>query len=168
MTPTALEPVTQIVQVAYPQVYLACHTRHQRKRSTEHRLSPRDASLLAHLDERAPIAPSRLATHLGIARSTLSEALKRLSALGFVRPARHASENAPRAVGRAGVLLSPQGSRAIRDTSVLETARLRAALATLSPRERARIADGMATLAAACRQLEPPGGLRSRGSGETA
>lgn len=162
MTPTALEQVTQIVQVAYPQVYLACHTRHQRKRSTEHRLSPRDASLLAHLDERAPLAPSRLAAHLGIARSTLSEALKRLIALGFACQATHATENGPRRIGRASVILSDLGARAIRDTSVLETARLRAALATLSPRERARIADGMATLAAACRLLTSPSGQRSR------
>jgi DNA-binding MarR family transcriptional regulator len=168
MTPTALEQVTQIVQVAYPQVYLACHTRHQRKGSTEHRLSPRDAMLLAHLDERSPLTPSRLAAHLGIAQSTLSEALKRLSALGFERPATRASESGPRPVGRPGVLLSAQGARAIRDTSVLETARLRAALAMLSPRERARIADGMATLAAACRRLTPERGQHFGGSGEAA
>src|SRR5438128_2286354 len=79
-----LDQAVRIIQVSYPQVYLACHTRHQRKRSTEHRLSPRDASILAHLREDVPTTPSRLAAHLGIGRPTLSEALKRLDALGFV------------------------------------------------------------------------------------
>src|SRR5215208_5082934 len=120
-----IDQAIHIVQVSYPQVYLACHTRHQRKRSTEHHLSARDASILAHLDEHVAIAPSRLAAHLGVARSTLSEALKRLAALGFVRDA----QASPR---MTAVVLSPRGARAIRDTSVLETRRLRAALEGLS------------------------------------
>lgn len=144
----------QVVQVSFPQVYLACHTRHQRKRTTEHRLSARDSSILAHLDEQQPVAPSMLAAHLGIARSTLSEALKRLVALGFVR-----SENtaAGRTAGRTtAVCLSAKGLRAIRDTSVLETRRLRAALDTLPPNELRAIVVGMTRLAAACRQMAEP------------
>ena len=80
-----LERTVQIIQVAYPQVYLACHTRHQRKRTTVHRLSPRDSSILAHLDPVVPMKPARLAAHLSIARSTLSEALKGLTALGYTQ-----------------------------------------------------------------------------------
>ena len=147
-----LDQVVHIVQVGYPQVYLACHTRHQRKRSTEHHLSARDASILAHLDERVPVAPARLAAHLGVARSTLSEALKRLVALGFVR-AGGTTANGRRTTA---VLLSPRGAHAIRDTSVLETARLRAALESLSPTELRAVARGIERLAAACRALEKP------------
>src|SRR5678815_810275 len=144
----------QVVQVSFPQVYLACHTRHQRKRTTEHHLSARDSSILAHLDEHRPIAPSTLAAHLGIARSTLSEALKRLVALGFVRT-EHARAN--RAAGRTtAICLSAKGVRAIRDTSVLETRRLRAALDTLPPNELRAIVVGMTRLAAACRQMAGP------------
>lgn len=77
----SLERTLQVVQVGYPQVYLACHTRHQRKRTTAHRLSARDSSILAHLDVASETTPARLATHLGIARSTLSEATKRLEIL---------------------------------------------------------------------------------------
>jgi len=85
-----IDQATQTVQVSYPQVYLACHTRHQRKRSTEHNLSPLDASILANLDEQTPVTPARLAAYLDIARSTLSEALKRLVSLGYVvRDFRH-------------------------------------------------------------------------------
>ena len=69
-----IERTIQIVQMAYPQVYLACHTRHQRKRTTVHALSGRDSAILAHLDEREGIAPANLARHLGVARSTLSAA----------------------------------------------------------------------------------------------
>jgi DNA-binding MarR family transcriptional regulator len=132
------------VQVAYPQVYLACHTRHQRKRSTEHRLSSRDSSILAHLDEAIPVAPGRLATHLGIARSTMSEALAVLIRLGYVARATP--------IG-AAVVLTARGRRAIEETSVLETGRLHAVLASLSPADRRLVSRGLMRLAAACRAL---------------
>ena len=147
-----LERAIRVVQVTYPQVYLACHTRHQRKRSTEHRLSARDSSILAHLDDVTPTAPAQLAKHLGIARSTMSEALKRLVALGFVG----------RADRSAAVVLREKGQRAISDTSVLETARLHAVLAAVPARDRAVICRGMQLLADACRDHRL-GYQRSRG-----
>jgi DNA-binding MarR family transcriptional regulator len=139
----------QIVQTTFPHIYLACHTRHQRRRSAETRLSARDASILAHLDERTPIAPGKLARHLGIATSTLSEALKRLASLGFVA----SPDGAGQSRRRVSVVLSKKGAEAIRSTSVLETARLEAALGAASARDRARIESGMTTLANACRSL---------------
>jgi len=143
-----IDQVVQVVQVAYPQVYLACHTRHQRKRSTDHRLSARDAAILAHLDVERPMQPSRLAHHLNVTRSTLSEALKRLTALGFVA---RVSGSADRR--SSGALLTPKGARAIHDTSVLETRQLRAAI-ELAPRDdRAAIVLGMNRLADACRRM---------------
>jgi DNA-binding MarR family transcriptional regulator len=137
-----VDQATRVVQMTYPQVYLACHTRHQRKRSTEHRLSSRDASILAHLDESRPIAPAQLARHLSIGRSTMSEALKRLVALGFVE----------RANG-SGVTLSAKGTSAVGETSVLEADRLAAALSGVSASERQLICRGFERLAAACRSL---------------
>ena len=145
-----VDQATRVIQASFPQIYLACHTRHQRKRSTEHRLSSRDATILAHLSERDPLAPSRLAAHLGLARSTLSEALKRLVALGYVRVASGGG-------GRTTpVLLSGRGARAIRDTSVLETRRLRAALDPVAPSDLRTIAAGLSRLATACRALRDP------------
>ena len=137
------DEVVQAVQIAFPQIYLACHTRHQRKKTTPHRLSQRDAAILAHLDPSIGTTPARLAKHLGIARSTLSEALKRLIASGFVR----------RESGRTTVVLSDVGMRAIQDTSVLETDRLSAAIETLSRQNRTIVARGLRLLADACRQL---------------
>ena len=140
-----LDQAIHIVQVSFPQVYLACHTRHQRKRSTEHRLSQRDSAILAHLDLELSMSPAKLATHLGIARSTLSEALKRLIAMGYARSAA--------ATGRTNqVLLTAKGARAIRDTSVLETSRLRSAMKELSRGELTLVAGGMERLASACRE----------------
>lgn len=141
-----IEQTIRVVQMAYPQVYLACHTRHQRKRSTEDHLSQRDAAILAHLDESWPTAPGRLARHMNVSKSTISEALKRLVTLGYVEGGSTGSS------GRiTGATLTTRGARAIRDTSVLETKRLHRALAGLKPRELALVADGMLRLAAACR-----------------
>lgn len=148
-----VDQAIHIVQVSFPQVYLACHTRHQRKRSTEHQLSQRDASILAHLHPTSPISPAKLGGHLGIARSTLSEALKRLIALGYA-----ASAASTRRTNQ--VVLTSKGARAIRETSVLETNRLRAAMTALSARDLAVVTQGMERLAAACRQMEIP--LQSR------
>jgi DNA-binding MarR family transcriptional regulator len=147
-----IDQTARIVQMAYPQVYLACHTRHQRKRSTDHGLSQRDAAILAHLDEARPTAPSQLARHLGVSRSTASEALKRLAQLGFV--ARGQVSNTGRSTA---ALLSSKGARAIRDTSVLETARLRAALSRATVAERRAIAAGLTQLARVCRTLSDAG-----------
>lgn len=149
-----------LVQVAYPQVYLACHTRHVRKRSTEHHLSQRDAAILSHLDERVPLDQALLTVHLGIAKSTVSEALKRLAALGYVRQMATAGARTGRRP-KLGVLLTSRGSDAIRDTSVLETTRLQSALALLSPRQRRHVATGLATLARACRRFSEIQGRHS-------
>jgi DNA-binding MarR family transcriptional regulator len=143
-----LDQTIQVIQVSFPQIYLACHTRHQRKRTTDHALSARDSSILAHLDLETPTQPSKLAIHLGVSRSTVSEALKRLTALGFVER---------KAVGEdartSGALLSQKGAAAIRDTSVLEADRLRAALELATSDERDAIALGLSRLADACRRF---------------
>ena len=148
----SIDQVVQVVQVAYPQVYLACHTRHQRKRSTDHHLSARDAAILAHLDVERPMQPSHLSRHLNVTRSTVSEALKRLTALGFVvRVARSGDRRS------SGAVLSPKGARAIRDTSVLETRQLRAAISLASRDDRSAIVLGMSRLAEACRRMTERG-----------
>jgi hypothetical protein len=44
----------RLVQVAYPQIYFACHTRHLRRASSATQLSPADSTLLAHLEQLTP------------------------------------------------------------------------------------------------------------------
>ena len=64
------------VQRLYPQIYIACHTDHIRAVSTAWRISSQDASILVHLDREAGLSPRRLASHLGVAPSTLSAAIQ--------------------------------------------------------------------------------------------
>lgn len=126
------------VQLAYPRVYLACHTEHQNSRTTPHRLSPRDATILAHLSPSASVRQSDLGRHLGVAKSTLSEALRWLIECGYV--ARDPNDE---------IRLTPHGVEAMSSTSVLQRDRLEAVLASLSEADRARAVEGLELLARA-------------------
>lgn len=140
-----------IVQIAFPQIYLACHSRHQRKRSNATNLSQRDAAILAHLSPTCGIAPSALARHLGIARSTLSEALKHLVRLGYAKAIHDGDRKR-----LTSVVLTEAGVRAVSSSSVLESARLLQALKALSPGQLSTVTDGMTLLANACRSISAP------------
>jgi DNA-binding MarR family transcriptional regulator len=155
-----IDAAVTTVQLTYPQVYHACHTRHQRKRTTEHALSARDAAILAHCSVDSPILPAKLARHLSIARSTLSEAIKKLTQAGYVR-------RVPEVDGdgrRSGILLTAKGLRAVRETSVLESARLAAVLAEVSAADRVAIVVGLTKLAEACRRYSEKTSTRVGGS----
>jgi DNA-binding MarR family transcriptional regulator len=143
-----IEKTVQVVQVCYPRIYRACHVRHEHKRTNPFRLSARDSSILAHLDLRQPLLPSKLARHLGVAKSTLSEALKALVNHGYAL--RSGNDSGDRR--RHGILLSPLGFQALADTSVLDAKKLRSVLRSLSPRDRESVVEGFVALAEACRR----------------
>lgn len=156
---SSLAASVRAIQIAYPQIYLACHTRHVRARSTPFRLSARDSSLLVHLDEDRAARPAELAQHLSIGAPTLSAALRKLEALGYV--ARRTPENDRRGVE---LRLTAQGAEALSATSVLEAARVEALLLALAPADRARAVEGLALLGRAARTL----GARATGPGSRA
>lgn len=135
------------VQTAYPRIYLACHSRHQNARTTAHKLSPRDSSLLAHLSEREAVAQADLARHMGVAKSTLSEALSGLEEHGFV-------VREPRTEDGRGALIlrTPAGSEAMSSGSVLETERLLQVLEAMTGEERIRAVEGLELIARAARR----------------
>lgn len=136
----------RLVQVAYPQIYFACHTRHMRRVSTASRISATDSTLLAHLDETEPVRATALAKHLGLAASTLSAAVARLAALGYVVQRSDAKD------GRAvQLLLSAKGASAMQVSSVLESARVLRMLGRLKAADRKRALEGIALLAKAAR-----------------
>lgn len=132
------------IQAAFPRIYLACHSRHQNARTTTHRLSQRDATLLAHLSEREAVSQSCLARHVGVAKSTLSEALAALEDCGLI--VRRTDGKDARG---AMIFRTPSGTRAMSSGSVLETARLRRLLDSLTSEERRRAAEGLELIARA-------------------
>ena len=136
------------IQTWYPQIYLACHRNHKLAANTGSGISARESTILAHLDTETPMTVTTLARHLGIGAPSLSAAIKRLVRLGYVV---HQADD--RDARRRPLRLSAAGVRAMADSSVLDSARVRAMLLWLRPEERARALEGLALLARAARRL---------------
>jgi DNA-binding MarR family transcriptional regulator len=145
------------IQRWYPQIYLACHTRHQRSASTGVQLSGHDSSVLAHLDEREPMTASALARHLSIGPSTLSATLNRLTKLGYMTRTQRAEDRRT-----LELRLTAAGARAMQASSVLDSSRVAAVLAALSSDERRRALDGLELLANAARRMSAQGTVSNR------
>jgi DNA-binding MarR family transcriptional regulator len=137
------------VQRLYPQIFVACHTDHVRAVSTKWRVSSQDASILVHLDREIGLSPRALAGHLGVAPSTLSAAIARLSKLGYLTSRPNEKDRRKRELR-----LTLRGAEAISSTSVLDAERVRAMLSKLRPGERKEALRGLALLAQAARQLK--------------
>ena len=136
------------MQRCYPEIYLACHKRHIRASSTVYRLSSRDSSILMHLNQATPLTPSELASHLGVRGSTISAAINRLGKLGYLRRERMSQDRRT-----VALTLTPQGAKAMAETSVLDSERVAAVLAKLSRVERKRALEGLELLARASQQV---------------
>ena len=140
------------VQRLYPQIYIACHTGHVRAASTTWRISSQDASILVHLDRDNGLSPRALANHLGVAPSTLSAAIARLSELGYLTSKPDDNDRRKRELR-----LTARGAEAIASTSVLNAERVQAVLDKLKPHERKAAVRGLALLARAARKLNKKG-----------
>jgi len=136
------------MQRLYPQIYLACHTDHVRAVSTKWRISSQDASILVHLDRESGLSPRELASHLGVAPSTLSAATTRLSELGYLTSSPSETDRRKRELR-----LTARGAEAIAATSVLDAERVKALLNKLEPDERKAAVRGLSLLAQAARRL---------------
>ena len=128
----------------YPMIYLACHIDHVRSSSTKWKLSSHDSSILAHLDVKRATSPRELAKHLGVASSTLSASITRLTKLGYIE-----STPASNDKRRKQLRLTQLGIEAMTGTSVLDTDRVKALLKKLKPAERRAAIEGLALLAKA-------------------
>jgi len=83
----SIDPDVLAVQRAFARIYHACHVRHLRRTTTTSRLSARRATVSAHLDCGDPVRAGALTAHLGLAASTLSEALDSLERFGYLHRA---------------------------------------------------------------------------------
>jgi DNA-binding MarR family transcriptional regulator len=134
----------------YPRIYFACHTRHVRDPESGATLSAHQVSILDHLSATDATSLAQLAGHMGVTPSTMSLAVDRLEAGGYVRRARDRAD-----ARRLRLLLTPRGRRIREAHSVLDVKKVRAMLARLSDVERADAVRGLELLArAASRQLE--------------
>ncbi len=143
-----MQAMVSAIQQAYPQVFHACHVRHTRRRSNAFRLSERDAAILAHVGPAYAFTARDLGAHLGIGAPTMSAAIKRLEQLGYLTRSARSRDTAVRILQ-----LTALGGQALQATSVLDTERLTALLATLSVRHRTRAVQGLELLARGARNL---------------
>lgn len=137
------------VQQAYPRIYLACHTEHVKAKSSTHRLSARDSSILAHLSESSSIAHAALAKHLGLAKSTLTEAMHWLEQCRYVERVLDASD-----ARNVSWRLTAAGSNAMTGTSVLEAGKLERLCSHLTPDELDLAVRGLEVLAGAALRMK--------------
>lgn len=137
------DPVRR-VQRAYPQLYHACHVEHTSRRRS-HGLSDRDVQVLSHLDELSPVSAGKLARHLGVGPSTMTEAIDRLVEQGLVERTRR---------GRIAELrITPDGVALMQAGSVLDAAQVAKMLAAVPAKQRAAAIRGIELLAAGARKI---------------
>ena len=130
----------------YPRIYIACHTDHRDRKGQGDAITARDQTILAHIPDDG-IRPNLLAAHLDVAASTLSAALKRLASMQLVLLDTDATD----ARGKIA-RLAPAGKAALSQTSVLDVARVLAALRGLNAEERAAVVRGLSLLADAAQR----------------
>ena len=135
------------IQLAYPRIWHACH-RHPSAAAREGGLTERQGMLLAHLASGPDASPTSLASHLGIAQSTLSEGIDQLVARGLVRRQRLEEDRR-----RVQVEITDDGWRVVDSGSALDPKRLAAALEHLDGADRRRAVQGLELLAEACAAL---------------
>jgi DNA-binding MarR family transcriptional regulator len=139
-----LEQVATEIQKYYPQIYHACHTEHVKAASSEVNLSSRDSAILAHVSVNELSNPSRLARHLKVSASTISEALANLESLGYVKSQKDANDDR-----KQKLVLTDKGLHAMKSSSVLDSFKLIHLLSFLTAEDRLRAVEGLAILAKA-------------------
>jgi DNA-binding MarR family transcriptional regulator len=139
-----MEDQVRQLQQLYPRIYIACHTDHVRAATSAVQLSARDSAILAHFEESKSLRPSKLARHLGIARSTLSQALKKLVALGYISSQKNEADRR-----HLNLQLTTKGREAMQAASVLDKDKVAQLLRQLTPAERKTGLEGLSVLARA-------------------
>lgn len=128
----------------YPRIYFACHRRHVRDPQSGALVSAHQVSILDHLDSVQPTTLTDLAEHMGVTMSTMSLAIGRLVAQGYVTRALDAGDRR-----RVAIRITADGERVRAANSVLEPALVADMLAELAADDRDAALGGLALLARA-------------------
>jgi DNA-binding MarR family transcriptional regulator len=137
-------PAEDRVEKLLARIHFACRARHVADPETGQVLSSHQASILEHLDVQRPLTLSELASHMRVTVSTMSLAMRRLVAEGYVDRDRDPDDGR-----RVCLRLTPAGARMKQAKSVLDPGRVAAMLGALSTEERKAALDGLALLARA-------------------
>jgi DNA-binding MarR family transcriptional regulator len=129
-------------------IHFACRTRQVADPESGGSLSAHQASILDHLEEVSATSLSQLASHMGVTLSTMSLAIRRLVAEGYVRRRRDEDD------GRKVCLrLTPAGARIKKAKSTLDPERVASLIDALSAEERGVALRGLALLSQAAQSM---------------
>ncbi len=115
-------------------------------------LSQHERQLLHHLSAERPVSLGWLAGHLGLPKSTASTVVKRLSERGFLHRVRD-----PDNERQLAITLTERGRERAGADTVLDPARLRAALSAVPAADRAALLAALGRLADAAEALPQDG-----------
>jgi len=144
-----LDDAVGAVLAAYPIIHTAYRRRPERRRGVS-RLSPQLARVLEQLDPVKPLTAGELAARMRVTAATISLQLARLIRMRLVSRVRD-----DRDLRRVLLRLTEAGVRLRAQRSLLDPARLRAALGRLAGSEQDAVATGLRLLARVARTLPP-------------
>jgi DNA-binding MarR family transcriptional regulator len=125
----------------YPRIYFACHRRHVRDPKSGVQVSANQVSILDHLDADQPTMVGDLADHMGVTSATMSIAVGRLVAQGYVTRVLDPVDRR-----KVQLRLTNAGVRICAANSVLEPTLVGEMLDELSDRDRRAALRGLALL----------------------
>jgi MarR family transcriptional regulator, organic hydroperoxide resistance regulator len=137
-----LAPQVAAVFRDYPRIYFSCHRRHVRDPQGGAIVSAHQVSILDHLDAAEPTMLTELADHMGVTPGTMSIAVGRLVARGYVVRSLDAGDRR-----KVHLRLTGAGARVCAANSVLEPTLVEDMLQELSPSDRETALHGLALLA---------------------
>jgi len=141
-------PETTQIKDLLSRIHFSCRTRQVADPETQRSLSSHQASILDHLDEVSATTLSQLASHMGVTVSTMSLAIRRLVAEGYVDRRRDSGDGR-----RVCLRLTPAGVRIKEAKSTLDPQRVAAMLEALSTEERSTALRGLALLSRAAQDM---------------